>query len=65
MADKFDILFLYSMQIDAFFMDRITGEYSDSLEYLDISGCRELNGNGLECIWRLYRLKTLVLRDMV
>ena len=54
----------YCMEIDAFCMDRITGEFADSLEFLDISGCRNLDWNGLECIWRLYRLKTLVLRDM-
>ena len=52
------------MEIDAFCIDRITGEFADSLEFLDISGCRNLDWNGLECIWRLYRLKTLVLRDM-
>jgi hypothetical protein len=55
----------YSPLMDAWCMDRITGEYADSLEYLDISGCRSIDWNGLECIWRLYRLKTLVLRDMV
>ena len=45
-------------------MDRITGEFNDSLEYLNISGCRAINWNGLECIWRLRNLKTLVIRDM-
>ena len=45
-------------------MDRITGEFTDSLEYLNISGCRAVNWNGLECIWRLRNLKTLVIRDM-
>ena len=45
-------------------MDRITGEFNDSLEYLNISGCRAINWNGLECIWRLRNLKTLVLKDM-
>ena len=45
-------------------MDRITGEFNDSLEYLNISGCRAVNWNGLECIWRLRNLKTLVIKDM-
>ena len=45
-------------------MDRITGEFQDSLEYLDVSGCRALNWNGLECLWRLRKLKVLVLHDM-
>ena len=45
-------------------MDRITGEFTDSLEYLNISGCRAINWNGMECIWRLRNLKTLVIKDM-
>ena len=45
-------------------MDRITGEYTNTLEYLDLSGCKNLNWNGIECIWRLHKLKKLVLRDL-
>ena len=55
----------YCPHVNAWFMDRITGEYADTLEYLDISGCKNLDWNGLEVIWRLYRLKILVMRDMV
>ena len=54
----------YSPLIDVWCMDRITGEFQDSLEYLDVSGCRALNWNGLECLWRLRKLKVLVLHDM-
>ena len=54
----------YSPHIDAWCLDRITGEYSDTLQYLDLSGCESLNWNGIESIWRLTRLKTLVLRDL-
>ena len=54
----------YSPMIDAWCLDRITGEYQDSLEYLDLSGCKKLNWNGLECLWRLRKLKVLVLQDM-
>ena len=50
--------------IDAWCLDRLTGEYEDSLEYLDLSGCKSLNWNGLECLWRLRKLKVLVLQDM-
>lgn len=50
----------YSLFTDAWVMDRISGEYADSLEYLDISGCPELNANALECIWRLRHLKVCV-----
>jgi len=45
-------------------MDRISGEYADTLEYLDISGCRKINTNSLEVLWRFKNLKTLVLKDM-
>jgi len=38
--------------------------FKDSLEYLDLSGCPALNWNGLEALWRLKKLKTLVLYDM-
>jgi len=54
----------YSCMIDAWCIDRITGEYQDTLEYLDLSGCQKLNWNGLECLWRLRKLKVLVLKDM-
>ena len=55
----------YSPNIDAWCMDRISGEYMDTLEYLDLSGCKGLQANGLEPIWRFSNLKTLVLRDLV
>lgn len=54
----------YCEHIDEWCMDRITGEFGDSLEHLNISGCRALNWNGLECVWRLRSLKTLVIKDM-
>ena len=50
--------------IDAWCIDRLTGEYQDTLEYLDLSGCQKLNWNGLECLWRLRKLKVLILKDM-
>jgi len=54
----------YSQYIDVWCMDRITGEYANTLEHLDISGCRKLDWNGIEVLWRLKNLKTLVLNDM-
>ena len=54
----------YSPLIDVWCMDRLTGEYQDSIEYLNISGCRNIDWNGLECVWRLRKLKILVLNDM-
>ena len=54
----------YCQYMDEWCMDRITGELSDSLEYLNISGCQNVNWNGLEVVWRLRNLKTLVIKDM-
>lgn len=31
---------------------------------MDLSGCPLVNWSGLECLWRLRKLKTLVLYDM-
>jgi len=54
----------YCEFIDEWCMDRLTGEFHDTLEYLNISGCQKINWNGLECLWRLRNLKTLVIKDM-
>jgi len=54
----------YCEHIDVWCLDRITGEYADTLEYINLSGCRKLNWNALEVLWRLRNLKTLVLKDM-
>jgi len=54
----------YSPHIDDWCMDRITGEYQDSLEEIDLSGCKAINWSGLECLWRLRKLKVLTLKDM-
>jgi len=54
----------YSPSIESWCMDRITGEYMDTLEYLDLSGCKSLKANALEPIWRFSNLKILVLRDL-
>merc|ERR1719431_1025319 len=54
----------YCKFIDEWCMDRVTGEYHASLEVLNISGCRSVNWNGLEVVWRLGKLKTLIIKDM-
>jgi len=54
----------YSEFIDEWCVDRITGEYHNTLEVLNISGCRKVDWNGLELLWRLANLKTLVIKDM-
>jgi len=54
----------YCDYIDEWCMDRITGEFHHSLEYLNISGCTKVNWNAMEVIWRCSNLKTLVIKDM-
>jgi len=56
--------FSYCQHLDEWCMDRITGEYADTVEYINLSGCRNINANGLEVLWRFRNLKTLVLKDM-
>jgi hypothetical protein len=43
---------------------RISGEYQESLEEINLSGCRNLSGSGLECLWRFKRLKVVTLKDL-
>jgi len=54
----------YCPHIDEWCMDRITGEFADTIEYINLSGCRSVNSNALEVLWRFRNLKTLVLKDM-
>jgi len=54
----------YCPEIDDWCLDRISGEYQDSLEELDLSGCKMVNLTGLEVLWRLRKLKVLKLKDM-
>jgi len=54
----------YCPHIDEWCMDRITGEFHHSLEHLNISGCINVNWNGLEVVWRCSKLKVLVIKDM-
>jgi len=54
----------YCEHFDVWCIDRISGEYGDTLEYLNLSGCRQVDWNALEVLWRFKNLKTLVLKDM-
>ena len=54
----------YCPNLDDFAIDRIVGEFQDTLETLDISGCVDINFGSLECLWKLRRLKTLVIYDL-
>merc|ERR550519_572290 len=54
----------YCPYINEWCMDRITGEFHHSLEYLNISGCANIDWNALEVLWRCSKLKVLVIKDM-
>ncbi|QQP55617.1 ATP synthase subunit s-like protein [Caligus rogercresseyi] len=54
----------YCEFVDEWFIDRITGEFRETLEYLDVSGCYRLDWNGIEPLARLVNLKVLILRDL-
>lgn len=51
--------------IDDWCVDRISNEYQDTLEYLDLSGCHKVTERALSCLYRLTKLKTLVLDGVV
>ncbi len=54
----------YCPHVDDFVVNRIVGEYADSLEVLDLSGCEDITFGSIECLWRLSKLKTLLLYDL-
>lgn len=47
---------------DEWCLDRVAGQIP-CLEYLDISNCPQLNENGLECIYKLFYLKKLIVTN--
>ncbi|XP_026482701.1 distal membrane-arm assembly complex protein 2-like [Ctenocephalides felis] len=49
--------------IDDFCLDRISGEYGDTLKYLDISGC-SITERGLNALYRLMNLETLIVTNV-
>lgn len=49
--------------IDDFCLDRISGEYGETLKYLDISGC-SITERGLNAFYRLSNLETLVVSNI-
>lgn len=48
--------------IDDWCIDKIAGNYP-SLEYLDISDCKNVTERGLEAIYKLFALKTLIVTN--
>lgn len=50
--------------VDNWFLDRITGEFNETLEYLDISECKGITEEGLSCIYKLKNLKTLCVTNI-
>lgn len=56
------ISFANSEYVDDWFLDAVCGEMS-GLEYLDISGCKNITHKGLSVISRLPKLKVVNLQD--
>lgn len=50
--------------VDDWCIDRLCGQYADTLEYLDLSHCRGVTENGISALARLRNLKTLNLEGM-
>lgn len=48
--------------IDDWGLDKISAEFPE-LEYLDISGCEKITERGLECLYRMSFLKTLIVTN--
>ncbi|XP_067009404.2 distal membrane-arm assembly complex protein 2 [Anabrus simplex] len=49
---------------DDWCMDRISGEYMETLEYLDISNCRNVTERGLCALYRFQKLQTLKVHNL-
>ncbi|XP_073981137.1 distal membrane-arm assembly complex protein 2 isoform X1 [Rhodnius prolixus] len=53
------------IHVDDWFVDRLSGELKETLEYLDLSNCHNLTKNCISCFYRFKKLKTLVLQNVV
>ncbi|XP_014291836.1 distal membrane-arm assembly complex protein 2 [Halyomorpha halys] len=51
--------------VDDWFLDKISGEYAETLEYLDISDCFNVTDNGLNGFYRFQNLKKLLVHNIV
>lgn len=47
--------------VDDWFLDRIAGEFSHSLQYLNIKDCKKVTETGIACLSKISTLETLVL----
>ena len=47
--------------VDDWFLDRIAGEFSHSLRYLNIKDCKKVTATGVACLAKISTLETLVL----
>ena len=50
--------------IDDWCVDRLCGQYADTLEHLNLSYCRKVTENGISALGRLKKLKTLNIEGM-
>ena len=48
-----------SEEIDDWCIDRLSGQFQDTLEYLDLSNCRHVTHRGIAALYRMSKLRTL------
>ncbi|KAG8235025.1 hypothetical protein J437_LFUL015076 [Ladona fulva] len=49
--------------IDNWCLDRVSGHFQDTLEYLDITDCPKISAMGLGCLYRMTNLKKLLVSN--
>jgi len=52
------------LEVDDWWMDRISNEYRLSLEYLDISNCVQVTERGIGALYRMTKLRTLKVHNI-
>lgn len=52
------------VEFDDWCLDRISGEYQSSLEYLDISNCTQVSHRGIGALYRMNKLRTLKVHNI-
>jgi hypothetical protein len=52
------------LEVDDWWLDRISSEYRSSLEYLDISSCVQITERGIGALYRMTKLRTLKVHNI-
>ncbi|XP_021924707.1 ATP synthase subunit s-like protein isoform X1 [Zootermopsis nevadensis] len=52
------------VEVDDWFLDKISCEYQSSLEYLDIGNCVQVSHRGISALYRMSKLRTLKVHNI-